>query len=138
MNYEIVSKFIKDISFEIPSPETYVMLEKDISKYSLLFDIKSKPFKQNIIAVNTILKLVAAEDVKKKIQVEINVTALVLIKGDLKDKKILEKIILTKVPADIYPDLHDTLVFLFAKSGIKDVSIKKSVDFEKLYKEKNK
>ena len=85
MNYEIVSKFIKDISFEIPSPETYVMLEKDISKYSLLFDIKSKPFKQNIIAVNTILKLVAAEDVKKKIQVEINVTALVLIKGDLKD-----------------------------------------------------
>ena len=49
MNYKIISKFIKDISFEIPNAKTFVMLEKEISKYSLNFDIKSNAFKDNII-----------------------------------------------------------------------------------------
>ena len=57
MNYTIISKFIKDISFEIPNIETFTMLEKEISKYNLTFDIKSKKFKNNIIEVNTILKI---------------------------------------------------------------------------------
>ena len=48
MSYKIVSKFIKDISFEIPTVETFLMLEKEISKYSLNFDIKSKKFKKNV------------------------------------------------------------------------------------------
>ena len=57
LNYKIISKFIKDISFEIPNAQTFVTLEKEISKYTLTFDIKSNPFKDNIIEVNTILKL---------------------------------------------------------------------------------
>ena len=138
MKYEIISKFIKDISFEIPSTETFVMLEKEVSKYNLVFDISSKPFKNKIIEVNTILKLESKEEVKRKIHVEINVSALVLIKIDSSDKELLEKIILTEVPADIYPILYDTFIYLFSKSGIKNVSIKKTVDFEKLYNERKK
>ena len=49
MSYKIISKFIKDISFEIPDAETFVTLEKELPKYILHFDIKSKPFKNNII-----------------------------------------------------------------------------------------
>ena len=138
MKYEIISKFIKDISFEIPSTETFVMLEKEVSKYNLVFDISSKPFKNKIIEVNTVLKLESKEEVEKKIHVEINVTALVLIKADSTDKELLEKIILTKVPADVYPTLYDTFVYLFSASGIKNVGIKKIVDFEKLYNERKK
>ena len=55
-----------------------------------------------------------------------------------KNKKLLKKIILTEVPADIYPILYDTFIYLFSKSGIKNVSIKKTVDFEKLYNERKK
>ena len=64
MSYKIISKFIKDISFEIPDARTFVMLEKEISKYNLNFDIKSKPFKENIIEVNTMLSLVPNQEVK--------------------------------------------------------------------------
>ena len=32
MNYKIISEFIKDISFEIPSLEAFALLEKEISK----------------------------------------------------------------------------------------------------------
>ena len=138
MKYEIISKFIKDISFEIPSTETFVILEKEISKYNLVFDISSKPFKKKIIEVNTILKLVAKEEVKKKIHVEITVTALVIFEAVSINKELLEKIILTKVPVDVYPILYDTFIYLFKKSGIKNVSIKKEVDFEKLYYERKK
>ena len=138
MKYEIISKFIKDISFEIPSTETFVMLEKEISKYNLVFDISSKSFKEKIIEVNTILKLIAKEEVKNKIHVEINVTALVIFETVSINKELLEKIILTKVPADVYPILYDTFIYLFKKSGIKNVSIKKDVDFEKLYYERKK
>ena len=38
MSYKIISKFIKDISFEIPNAKTYAMLEKEIPKYNLNFE----------------------------------------------------------------------------------------------------
>ena len=138
MSYKIISKFIKDISFEIPNAKTYAMLEKEIPKYNLNFDIKSKPFKDNIIEVNTILSLIPNQDVKYKILTEINLTTLVSIEKSYKDKKELEKIILIKLPTEIYPFLYETFVYLFKRAGVKDITINKEVDFEKLYNEKNK
>ena len=138
MSYKIVSKFIKDISFEIPSAKTFVMLEKEISKYNLNFDIKSKPFKNNIIEVNTILRLVPNEDVTHKMLTEINMTALISIEKNFEDKKELEKIILIKIPTEIYPTLYETFVYLFRQAGVKNIQIHKEVDFEKMYNEKTK
>ena len=138
MSYKIISKFIKDISFEIPNARTFVMLEKEISKYNLNFDIKSKPFKENIIEVNTILSLVPNQDVKHKILTEINLATLISIEKNLKDKKELEKIILITLPTEIYPILYETFVYLFSQAGVKNIIIKKEVDFEKLYNEKTK
>ena len=138
MSYKIISKFIKDISFEIPSVQTFVMLEKEIQKYNLNFNVKSKKFKENIIEVNTILSLVANQEVKYKILTEINFTTLVSVEMPLPDKKELEKIILIKIPTEIYPSLYEIFIYLFSQAGLKDVSIKKKVDFERLYNEKSK
>ena len=138
MSYKIVSKFIKDISFEIPTVETFFMLEKEISKYSLNFDIKSNKFKKNVIEVNTILKLTPNQDVQHKMFAEINLTAMVTIENNLIDKKELEKIILVKVPTEVYPTLYETFVYLFKQAGIKNIQIHKQVDFEKMYNERKK
>ena len=78
MSYKIISKFIKDISFEIPDAQAFVMLEKEISNYNLNFDIKSKPYKDNIIEVNTILRMTPNQDVKYRILSEINLVKLEL------------------------------------------------------------
>ena len=136
MSYKIISKFIKDISFEIPDVQTFAMIEKEISKYNLNFDIKSKKFKENIIEVNTILKLAPNQEVKNKMLTEINLTALVSVDANLKDKKELEEIILVKVPTEVYPTLYETFVYLFNQAGIKHISIAKDVNFEKLWNEK--
>ena len=138
MNYKIVSKFIKDISFEIPSVQTFIMLEKEILNYNLNFDIKSNPVKENIIEVNTILRLTPNQDVKHRMLSEINLSTLVSIEGNLKDKKELEKTILIKIPTEVYPTLYDTFIYLFKQAGIKDINIDKTVDFEKMYNEKKK
>ena len=139
MNYTIISKFIKDVSFEIPNVETFTMLEKEISKYNLTFDIKSKKFKNNIIEVNTILKILPGEEVKHKMLAEINLTSLVSIEYEEgADKKELEKIALIKVPTDIYPTLYETFIYLFSQAGEKNISIAKEVNFEKMYNEKFK
>ena len=138
MSYKIISKFIKDISFEIPDARTFVMLEKEISKYNLNFDIKSKPFKENIIEVNTTLRLIPNLKVERKMLTEINLATLVSIDKNLVDKKELEKIILVKVPTEIYPTLYETFVYLFSQAGLKNISIEKEVNFEKLYNEKTK
>ena len=136
MSYKIISKFIKDISFEIPNAQAFVMLEKEITNYNLNFDIKSKPYKDNIIEVNTILRMTPNQDVKHKILSEINFTALVSIEKNFEDKKELEKIILIKIPTEIYPNLYETFVYLFSQAWIKNIKIDKEVNFEKLYNER--
>ena len=138
MSYKIISKFIKDISFELPDVQAFVMLEKEIANYSLNFDIKSKPYKNNIIEVNTVLKIAPGENVKHKVLTEITGSALVSIEENFDNKKELEKIILIKVPAEIYPTLYETFVFLFKQAGIKNIMIDKKVDFEKMFNERKK
>ena len=136
MSYRIISKFIKDISFEIPNVQAFVMLEKELPNYALNFDIKSKPYKNNIIEVNTILKITPTQNVKHKILTEINFCTLVSIEKNFEDKKELEKIILIKIPQEIYPTLYETFVYLFNQAGVKNVEIQKEVDFEKMYNER--
>ena len=70
---------------------------------------------------------------------EINLTSLVSIEYEKNiDKNELEKIALIKVPTEIYPTLYETFVYLFSQAGIKNISIEKEVNFEKMYNEKFK
>ena len=138
MSYRIISKFIKDVSFEIPNAQSFVMLEKEISNYSLNFDIKSKPYKENIIEVDTTLKMVPNQDVKNKILGEITGASLVSIDKNFDNKNEIEKIVLIKVPQEIYNTLYETFVFLFKQAGIKNIQIHKEVDFQKLYDSRKK
>ena len=138
MSYKILSRFIKDISFEVPNVQAFAMLESEITKYNLNFDIKSAPFKKNIIEVNTILKILPGKNVKFKILAEINYTALVSIEDSSMEKKELERIILVNVPTDIYPTLYETFVYLFKQAGVNTINIEKEVNFGKLYDEKKK
>ena len=69
---------------------------------------------------------------------EINMCALVSLENvnDSIDKKELEKIVLIKIPTDIYPTLYETFIYLFKQAGVDNISIAKEVNFKKMYKEK--
>ena len=137
MSYKIISNFIKDISFEIPDAETMLFFEKNIRSYKVMIDLKGKALKDNIIQVELIFKFENPEIIKNKVLMEITYASLVTVEIDNKeDKKALEKIILIDVPTAIYPNVFDIFSFLVKKSGLQEMSLKKDIDFEKLYNER--
>ena len=133
MSYKIIGKYIKELKFNIPNPKTFFLIPKNISNYKINIDIKSNQVKQNIIEVLTSLSLTPVRDDFEKIDTKIIYSTVVELTNE-NTKKEIEKIILIKVPTDIYPELRRIFVFLFENSGFKDVQINNTVDFEKLYK----
>ena len=137
MNYNIVGKYIKNINFNIPDSKSYFLIEKNIKNYKINFDIKSKKIKENIFEIDTNLKLMSEEPGENQIEVSIIFSTLISLKEDIKNKKDLKKIVLVDVPTSIYPEIRSVLVFLFEKSGFKQISLEKPVDFQILYEKNN-
>ena len=133
-NYKIMSKFIKDISGETPDIETYLYVKDFISKYQLNIEINSKPLKAQIVEVNTLLKFHDISKSKKKSHFEITYTSVIKLNEEIKDKKVLQKIILCDVQKEIYPELEKALLSLLHTSGYPNIKFEKKVDFEELYK----
>ena len=133
-NYKIMSKFIKDISGETPDIETYLYVKDLISKYQLNIEINSKPLKAQIIEINTLLKFHDITESKKKSHFEMTYTTVIKLNEEIKDKEILQKIILCDVQKEIYPELEKALLNLLHTSGYPNIKFEKKVDFEELYK----
>ena len=131
--YKIVSKFIKDLSGETPDIETYIFVKNYISKYQLNIDINSKPLKNRMIEVNTIMKFEDKEKREKKSYFEINYSTIIKLSDEIKEKKELEKIILCDVQTEIYPDLEKSLLDLIHNSGFPEIKFEKKINFEELY-----
>ena len=133
-NYKIMSKFIKDISGETPNLETYLYVKDFISRYQLNIEINSKPLKAQIIEVNTILKFYDKDENKKKSHFEMTYTSIIKLNEEVKDKSIIQKIVLCDVQKEIFPEVEKSLLSLLHISGYPDVKFLKKVDFEELYK----
>ena len=134
--YKILGKYIKDMSSETPNSETYILVKDNISKYQLGIDINSKPIKNKMIEISTLLKFEDKGESAKKSYFEINYCTIVKIDDEIKEKKDLEKIILCDVQIEIYPDLEKSLLDLLHNSGYQEIKFEKKVDFEKLYNQK--
>jgi preprotein translocase subunit SecB len=134
--YKILAKYIKDMSSETPDIETYIFVRDYIGKYQLNIDINSKPLKDKMVEINTILKFEDKQGNKKKSYFEINYSSIVKIDEDITEKKDLEKIILVEVPTEIYPELEKSFLNLLHNSGYPNVKFEKKVNFEQLYNQK--
>jgi len=137
MNYKIVAKYIKNLRFEIPNTKTFFLLEKDISNYKVKIDIKSNQLKEKLIEVEITLALASSEENKDKINTKIIYSTLIEINGDLSQKKMLEEIILIKVPTEVYPEIRNLFIFLFKKSGFDKIKIEEYINFKLLYEKKS-
>ncbi len=133
-NYKIMSKYIKDISGETPDIETYLYVKDYISKYQLNIDINTKPLKAQIIEVNTLLKFHDNSESKKKSHFEITYSTVIKLDKEIKDKNILQKIVLCDVQKEVYPEIEKALLNLLHTSGYPEIKFEKKVDFEELYK----
>ena len=133
MSYKIIGKYIKELNFNIPNTKAFFLIAENISNYKVNIDIKSNQIKENIIEVLTTLSLSSVKDKIDKINTNIVFASVVEFKNNNIEKKEIEKIILVKVPSEIYGELRKIFVSLFESSGFKDIKINENVDFQKLY-----
>ena len=134
--FKILAEFIKDMSSETPNIETYLFVKDHISKYHLVININSKALKNQMIEVCTTLRYEDKETSEKKSYFEINYATVIKINEEIKDKKILEKMLLCDVQKKIYSRLEKALLNLIHDCGFTNVQFEKKIDFEKLYIEK--
>ena len=133
MSYKIIGKYIKKIDFQIPSPKVFSLISKEIANYKINIDIKSNQIRERVIEVETNLSLVPNRDGVEKINTKILYATIIELNREIDDKKEIERIILVKVPTEIYQELRKIFIFLFENSGLKDIKINNKVDFQRLY-----
>jgi preprotein translocase subunit SecB len=133
MSYKIIGKYIKDLDFKIPNAKTFFLLSKDISNYKINIDITSDQVKEKIIEIHTSLHLTPIKEDFEKINTKIIFTTIIELDNNTNDKNKIEKIILIKVPSEIYPELRKIFIFIFENSGFKEVKISEKIDFQKLF-----
>ena len=133
MSYKILGKYIKDLNFKKPNPETFFLLSKNISNYNINIDIKSNQVKENIIEVLTTLALKPIKDDFEKINTSIVFSTIIELANKKIEKREMEKIILIDVPSQIYTELRKIFINLFENSGFKEIKISENIDFQKLY-----
>ena len=134
--YEIVLKYVKDLSVEIPNPETFVISREYITKYSLGINITTNPLKNEMIEIITKLTYKDPSENKKKSFFEILFSTVIKINNKSLKKEELERIILCDVQNEIYPNLEKSLLDILHDSGYPGVKFDRKVNFEDLYKQK--
>ena len=104
--FKILGKYIKDLSSETKNVETYIFVKDNILKYQLNINIISKPLKNKMIEINTILKFEDKEESQYKSYFEMTYATIIKVDDDVNEKEELQKIILCDVQTKIYPDLE--------------------------------
>ena len=134
--FKILTQFVKDMSCETPDVETYLYVKEYLKNYNLDIDITTKPLKNRMIEINTKLSYSDKGKSKNKSYFEITYASIVEINAEIKDRKIIEKIILCDTQKLIYPNLEKVFINLLSNAGFPGIKFEKKVDFEQLYNQR--
>ena len=132
--FRILGQYIKDMSSETKDTETYIFVKDNILKYQLNININSKPLKNKMVEINTILKFEDKEETNKhKSHFEMTYATIIKVDDSVKEKKELERIILCDAQIKIYPNIEKSFLNMLHNSGYGNVKFEKKIDFENLY-----
>ena len=134
--YEIILKYIKDLSVEIPNAETFIFSRENITKYTLGLNITTNPIKNETIEVITKLNYKDTKENKKKSYFEISYATVIKLKDKEIKKEQLEKLILCELQNEIYPELEKIFLQSIKNAGFPKMKLEKKIDFEKLYQQR--
>ena len=134
--YEIILKYIKDLSVEIPNAETFIFSRENITKYTLGLNITTNPIKNETIEVITKLNYKDTKENKRKSYFEISYATVIKLKDKEIKKEQLEKLILCELQNEIYPELEKIFLQSIKYAGFPNMKLEKKIDFEKLYQQR--
>ena len=135
--YQIIANYVKDLSFEIPSPDCFVDAAQNLGKYETKVDISNKPLKNGMLELSLKLIFEAPKEVQNKIHAEACLAVLFKITGTELKAEEVKRIILAEIPDLYVKKLTDLITELFQKSGFKEFKFKKEINFKELYEQQS-
>jgi len=131
--YQIISSYIKDISFEIPTPACFLNAKNNLDKYNTTVDITTKPGANRFVELNCKITFHAPEKITHKIHVEACIAIMLRILDETLDKEQIRELLLVEIPDLHSKYLTEIITDLFHKSGFKDFKFTKEINFAELY-----
>lgn len=134
----VLSGFVKKLSFESPSvPELFFKQDNTQAKMDINLDIQIKSSENKLYMVDLLTKLHSKlDDGKTVFQIDSVYSQLVQIESDNGEEDV-KHTLLVDVPTLLFPNIRAMVLRLTAESGFPPFQMQ-VVDFEELYKEKNK
>ena len=136
--FNIISQFLKDISFESPNvPELFFKQDDGQAKLEIGIDIQIKGAENNLFMVDLIIKAhskLEADD-KSIFMIDSTYSSLVQMDENVKDEETKKRTLLIDVPTLLFPAVRALIVRLTAESGFPPFAMQ-PVDFEALYNQK--
>ena len=136
--FNIISQFLKDISFESPKvPELFFKQDgNSAAKSEINIDIQIKGAENNLFMVDLIVKVHVKLDNGDKTIFMIDSTFSGLVQmEEEKDEEAKKRTLLIDVPTLLFPSVRAMIVRLTSESGFPILTLQ-PVDFAKLYEEK--
>ena len=134
--FNIISQFLKDISFESPNvPELFFKQENGQAKIELNIDMNVKGSENNLYMVDLVTRVHSKleKDDKTIFMIESTYTGMVQYEETDEEKK--RKTLLIDVPTVLFPSVRALVTRLTAESGFQPLTLQ-MVDFEALYEQR--
>lgn len=134
--FNIISQFLKDISFESPNvPELFFKQENSQAKIEINIDINIKGAENNLFMVDLITKVHSKLEQSDKTIFMIESTYTGMVQYEEKDEETKKKTLLIDVPTLLFPSVRAMVTRLTAESGF-PAFVMQPVDFAALYEQR--
>ena len=134
--FNIISQFLKDISFESPNvPELFFKQENGQAKIELNIDIQIKGSDNNLYMVDLVTRVHSKLDKDNKTIFMIESTYTGMVQYEEKDEEAKRRTLLIDVPTALFPSVRALVTRLTAESGFQPLALQ-MVDFEALYEQR--
>ncbi|MBP01920.1 MAG: protein-export chaperone SecB [Rhodospirillaceae bacterium] len=131
---QIISQFIKDLSFESPSaPEIFQDLRYASPDIPTSVDCKAKQLKENQFEVTVSLHVHSTIGHKSAFIIELEYSAVVLL-GKIPEPHTLP-VLLIEVPRQMYPFIREIVADVTVKGGFPPLMLQ-VIDFKDIYEQK--
>ncbi|MBR5904571.1 MAG: protein-export chaperone SecB [Alphaproteobacteria bacterium] len=134
--FNIISQFMKDISFESPNvPELFFKKDNGQAKIEINIDINIKGADNNLYMVDLITKVHSKLDSDNKTIFLIESTYTGMVQYEESDEETKKKTLLIDVPTLLFPTVRALVTRLTAESGFPAFTMQ-PVDFAALYEQR--
>ncbi len=137
--FNIISQFLKDISFESPNvPDLFFKQDNGQAELEINIDMQVKGSEKNLFMVDLITKIHSKlkADSKSIFLIEATYSGLVQMDAEEKDEEKKKRTLLIDVPTLLFPSVRALVTRLTAESGFPPFAMQ-MVDFADLYEKRN-